>query len=1259
MASDGSRSIANPYEPSKPFACLTLNGVTKLLPTNYLNWKLQVEAFLDGFDLLKYTDGSFPAPTATITTTATPPVTSSNPAFQTWRRQDRLIYGAILTTLSDEVASLVSQTKTSHDLWELLKNTYAKASRSHLKQLKERLRMASKGTQSITTYMHSLKQTADLLASLGSAVSVEDMTDHVLRGLDDGYRAVIDGVNARDTPITFDDLLENLLIQELSLAAAQRQSPAPVTALHAQARSTNNKPRPSQAPAPTNQRPGLNISHSGTLLINDLSLSNALYVPSMKQQIISVSQLTKQTNSAVVFLPNSFYVMDLQTRQTTHKGSCVNGLYLLPTTSPSAHTVQVESSASWHHKLGHPSTSIFKFIQRHFSLGSNKFPQSDCNSCQINKSHKFSDVWTSPVLSIDGLRYYCLFVDHYTRYIWLYPMKLKSDVQSIFPKFKTLVENFYQHKIKVLYTDNGGEYIGLRSFLSTHGISHHTTPPHTPEHNGISERRNRHIAETGLSLLHHAGLPLTYWPHAMTTAAYLINRLPTPILGHQSPYSKPIRISPDYHKLKCFGCLCFPWIKPYANHKLAPKSTMCVFVGYSADQHAYLCLDPSTGRIYTSRHVKFVETEFPFRSLVAQPITSTTSQTGPLQLPVLPTIAPPTASTNPTSPDTSLVEPPSPSGISSPTTSQSSSSNTTSNETTSNDPPSSLQPTLLPQPQTTSPPTTTTEPHGGGIITRSKNNIVKPIHKLNLHVRPSSPMEPSTITQALRDPDWRSAMLAEFDALHRNNTWELVGRSSAQNLVGCKWVFRIKRNPDGSIDRYKARLVAKGFHQRPGCDYTETFSPVVKPVTIRIILALAVRQGWSVRQLDVNNAFLQGTLNEEVYMAQPPGFVDKSFPDHVCRLKKALYGLKQAPRAWYMELRVFLLSIGFVNSTADASLFIQRTPRATLYLLVYVDDIIVTGSSSTELSRLIATLAARFSLKDLGYLNYFLGVEVIPSAAGMFLSQRKYITDLLQKSGMTEAKPASTPITATPPLLKNSGDPLPSPTEYRALVGSLQYLSLTRPDIAFATNKLAQFMQNPSTMHWLALKRLLRYLAGSCDKGIFISATAPLNFHAYSDADWAGDKDDYISTTGYLLYLGDTPISWSSRKQRSVARSSTEAEYKALADTASELLWVLSLFTELGHTPTAGPVIYCDNLGATHLSANPVFHSRMKHIALAYHFVRENVQRGRFRVSFVSTNDQLADILTKPLLRPRFEFLLSKLHLSSRSPNLRGDIKHN
>lgn len=332
---------------------------------------------------------------------------------------------------------------------------------------------------------------------------------------------------------------------------------------------------------------GLNISHSGTLLINDLSLSNILCVPSKKQQIISVSQLTKLTNSVVLFLPHSFYEKDLKTGQTTHKGSCVDGLYRWPAPAPSVHTIRNDSPTSWHHRLGHPSSSIFKFISQHFSLGTHEFQQSDCNSCQISKSHKLpfhestlissypleiiiSDVWTSPILSIDGLRYYCMFVDHFTRYIWLYPMKCKSDVQVIFPKFKSLVENFHKQQIKIMYTNNGGDYIGLRTFLSNHGISHHTTPPHTPEHNGISEHRNCHIAETGLALLHHSGIPLTYWPHA-------INRPPTPILGYHSPYFKLHNISPNYHKLKCFGCFCFPWI----NHMLAinlHQSLLCVFL---------------------------------------------------------------------------------------------------------------------------------------------------------------------------------------------------------------------------------------------------------------------------------------------------------------------------------------------------------------------------------------------------------------------------------------------------------------------------------------------------------------------------------------------------------------------------------------------------------------------------------------------------------------------------------------------------------
>jgi len=327
---------------------------------------------------------------------------------------------------------------------------------------------------------------------------------------------------------------------------------------------------------------------------------------------------------------------------------------------------------------------------------------------------------------------------------------------------------------------------------------------------------------------------------------------------------------------------------------------------------------------------------------------------------------------------------------------------------------------------------------------------------------------------------------------------------------------------------------------------------------------------------------------------------------------------------WNLEflLTCRKLKISFSSSRKRNSKFCI----ALLSLLLYVDDIIVTGSSPAEVSKLIATLAARFSLKDLGCLNYFLGVEVIPSTAGIFLSQRKYITDLLHKSGMAGTKLASTPLSAmdtqrfrwssTVPNWVSSARWKPPILEPYSPKHCLHHKQ-TRPIHAEPQNGALDCTQKSS-----------QNLAGSRDKDVFISTTSPLNLHVYSDVDWEGDNDDYISTTDYLLYHGSTTISWSSRKQHFFARSSTKAEYKALADMTSELLWVLSLFTELGHTPTATPVIYWYNLDATHPSANPLFHSRMKHIALANHFVRENVQHDKFRVSFVSTDDQLDDILT-------------------------------
>ena len=452
------------------------------------------------------------------------------------------------------------------------------------------------------------------------------------------------------------------------------------------------------------------------------------------------------------------------------------------------------------------------------------------------------------------------------------------------------------------------------------------------------------------------------------------------------------------------------------------------------------------------------------------------------------------------------------------------------------------------------------------MTTRRKNNIQKPKTKFNLSVTTSKhiSLEPQTVNQALKDEIWRGSMSQEMDAFTQNQTFYLVPRPENKNVIGCRWIYKNKFLPCGSLRRPKSRLVAKGYTQQYGRDYTDTFSPVVKSTTIRLILDIAVSQNWPIQQLDINNAFLQGTLDEEVYMEQPPGFIDRDHPNHVCRLRKAIYGLKQAPRAWYVELKTFLLSLGFKNSLADTSLFVlQRGPEA-VYLLVYVDDILITGNSKQRIHTVLKLLAERFSMKDPEDLNYFLGIEAHRTTKGLHLSQRKYITDLLHRTGLIDAKPVSTPMASTPKLTLKTGDPLSEVKSYRQLVGSLQYLAFTRPDVSYAVNRLSQYMHQPTDAHMQAAKRVLRYLAGTIDHGIFFSATNSLTLHAFSDADWAGDSDDYVSTNAYIVYLGKTPVSWSAKKQTGVARSSTEAEYRSVANASAEIRWICNILSELG-----------------------------------------------------------------------------------------------
>jgi hypothetical protein len=698
-------------------------------------------------------------------------------------------------------------------------------------------------------------------------------------------------------------------------------------------------------------------------------------------------------------------------------------------------------------------------------------------------------------LSNDGFQYYVIFVDHFTKYTWLYPLRLKSDVLNVFTKFKTVVEKFFKTSILTIYSDGGGEYQKLKSFLETYGIQHLKTPPHTPQHNGSAERRHCHIVETGLTLLHNASLPLSFWSFAFQTTSYLINRLLTPLLNNKSPFESLFRSPPNYSKLRIFGCLCFPWLKPYTSHKLEPKSRPYLFLGYSSSQSAYKCYDLSSKNFFITHHVKFFEHVFPMHTnpIHSSWVPSSTIDTWSACSPSLAAIFPPHFNV----PLTHMSSPPTLHVTSSPSPAASHGRSTSLDNTTS----SSCNETSVPhvpspQPQSSHPSPTTEPPIASRIhsmTTRSQNNIFKPkqLHLTTKHPLPD-PIEPTTVSQAMKDPRWHSAMAVELNALVRNGTWDLVPPQSHHNVVGYKWVFRIKRNPNGTIARYKARLVAKGFHQRPGVDYHDTFSPAVKPTTIHLVLCLALNQGWNIRQLDVNNAFLHGSLSEEVLMQQPPGYIDTTHPSHVCRLHNAIYGLKQAPRAWYNELKNFLLAYGFANSKSDASLFVYRNQGVILYFLVYVDDLIITGNDNSFISYFLQALSTRFSIKDLGDLNYFLGVEVLPSSAGLLLTQHKYIRDLLTRTQLAGIKEVHTPMATNTFLVLHNGSPPTDATTYRSVIGALQYLTITRLDISYTVNKLSQFMHCPSETHWAAAKRLLRYLKHTINHGLLLKRGQPL-----------------------------------------------------------------------------------------------------------------------------------------------------------------------
>ncbi|KAA0039144.1 Beta-galactosidase [Cucumis melo var. makuwa] len=902
------------------------------------------------------------------------------------------------------------------------------------------------------------------------------------------------------------------------------------------------------------------IASKGQIVPFDgFALQNVLHVPKLSYNLLSISKITRELHCKAIFLPESVYFQDMSSGRTIGTARHSRGLYILDD----------DTSCS--------SLSRVSLLSSYFSTSEQDY---------------------------------------------------KSEVPSIFQNFYHTIQTQFHTKIAILRSDNGREFQNhnLSEFLASKGIVHQTSCAYTPQQNGVAERKDCHLVEVARSLMLSTSLPSYLWGDAILTAAHLINRIPSRILHLQTPLdclkeSYPSTRLVSEVPLRVFGCTAYVHNFGPNQTKFTPRAQACVFVGYPLHQCSYKCFHSPSRKYFVTMDVTFCENRpyFPVSHLQGESVSKesnstlefvestpiTVSDIDPHPI-VLPTNQVPWKTYyrrnlrkevgSPTSQPPAPVqdfEPPRDQGMENPTkpyTNNTMSENDKSDvavlenmeeknredETevrieTSNDEDEQshtrkldeYDPSLeIPIALRKGTKSCTKHPICNYV---SYDNISPQFRAFTTSL--DSTIIPKNIYTALECPEWKNAVMEEMKALEKNRTWEICVLPKGHKTVGCKWVFSLKYKADGTLDRHKARLVAKGFTQTYGIDYSETFSPIAKLNTVRVLLSVVVNKDWPLYQLDVKNAFLNGDLVEEVYMSPPPGF-EAQFGQH---------------------------SQGYSQGHSDHTLFpkASKTGKKAI-LIVYVDDIVLTGDDQTEISLLKQRMGDEFEIIDLENLKYFLGMEVARSKEGISVSQRKYTLDLLTETGMLGCRPADTPIEFNCKL-GNSDDQVPVDKEqYQRLVGKLIYLSHTRPDISFAMSVVSQFMQAPYEKHMEAVNRILRYLKNT-----------------------PGSVIDRKSTSDYCTFVWGNLVTWRSKKQSVVAKSSAEAEYRAMSLRIS----IISI------------------------ANNPVQHDRTKHVEIDRHFIKERLDSASICIPYIPSSQQIADVLTKGLLIPHFDLCVSKLGL--------------
>ena len=972
--------------------------------------------------------------------------------------------------------------------------------------------------------------------------------------------------------------------------------------------------------------------------VKHYTMSDVLYVPSLVNNFFSVTAATLKGH-AVTFKQKQCTIQ--KNGKLTATGHCANNVWYIDCSSACDDVcsklktdVNVNDLTLWHQRLGHVNEKRLKTaVNKHLITGV-EYVNGDlpfCEACVQGKQTRepfkgSADVQSTEklqlvhsdvcgpmsVASMGSAKYFVTFTDDFTRYCRVYFLKKKSEVFEKFKQYEAEVTNCSGKKIKTLRTDNGGEYTSteFEAYLRKKGIRHEVSTPYTPQQNGVSERLNRSLQEMALSQLVHAELLKSFWADSLATACYVRNRLPVNPLNI-SPHEKWYGKKPNVKHVRVFGCIAYALKPNLERQKMTAKSDKMRFIGYPFGTKGYRLYDKQKHRVVVRRDVVFNETDFGKQRPVVDPGLKDNCVPCPAVSVNVPTGNPNVEGQQPV--DHDVAESP-------------------------------VTGTRQSTRQVKKP-----DRYGEWI---EENKFIscdtvtddqKVQHCLYFH----NICEPKTFDEALRTSEaeqWKEAANEEMKALETMNTWKLVPLPEGKKPVGCKWVFKVKNKPDGTVERFKARLVAKGYSQKPGIDFNETFAPVVRLNTLRSLLAYAVEKNLLIHQLDVNTAFLNGNLEEEVYMEQPPGYVTKGQEHLVCLLQRSLYGLKQSPRCWNATFCKYMKELGFTQLQSDCCIFKKDQPL--IFVALYVDDIIRIAKNDEVMQKTKRDLMVRFSMKDMGPLHHILGITCIQNDGNLGLTQELYIDKLIQKYGLSGAKTVSTPFDPNVTLMKNDGiSKSVDKFQYQSLVGSLQYAALgTRPDIQFAVSSVAKYSSNPNQSHLTAALRILRYLKKTKHFVLWYQHSTD-KLIGFSDADYARDVDDRHSTSGYVFIFCNGAVSWYSGKQKSIITSTAQAEYVALSHASKEALFLRQLFTEFEGFDYDPVLTQEDNQAALAIAKNPVFYSKTKHIDICYHFVREVIADKHIVLQYCSTKEMIADILTKPIAKAIFEYLCIKLGL--------------